>query len=161
MTCDARRLCAWRKVCSSALAVGVARRAACSTLLLSTWLSCVQHAFLEIGHFAGSSVSVLPVQGTACPESGFCGVEVCGSWSQGAEDTGTRCTSERHSPIGPGAPAAVPGSPSRRSTAAPESGAASPGTTDMSADLTASPSSAAGLWGLCVALAVATAASMV
>ena len=35
---------------------------------------------------------MLVLQGTECPESGFCGVQTCGAWSSGSTDQGVPCT---------------------------------------------------------------------
>ena len=95
------------------------------------------------------------LQGSPCPESGFCGVEVCGSWSKGAEDMGQRCTRARHSPIGPGAPSA--------DSSAPGSSAAQSGSTTSTPGFgTAGEvgSAAAGRWRLRASVVAATVASI-
>lgn len=40
------------------------------------------------------------VKGSECPESGFCGVPQCGTWSQGPDDIGTPCNGGTVNSIG-------------------------------------------------------------
>ena len=42
--------------------------------------------------------SLLAMQGSPCPASGFCGVPECGEWSEGSESRGVACNAAAYTP---------------------------------------------------------------